>query len=285
MAQKFSEMIALRVDLAFSVEAGFKSYLDEIAGRYADFLASVVRNAEEGLDAVYHMVLLRRSVKRLRLELEQLDESIVEQTHEDDKVRAEATRRRDAVDAKLRQVRSTCRGIYGPESLKRIGIAGLFPRGSARLHRLGLLVQSNLKQPDLGVEPLLKLSFGEDVPNAPAQLAGQLEPELEQLGTLVQLRHRERTKTVGLRLHRREQLEEFDDGIRGIVRIAQGMSRLAGHDELGKRFRPILSRTLRKLKEQEAEEGAGAENAEAPEGGEAEASQSPQEAASEETSA
>lgn len=92
-------------------------------------------------------------------------------------------------------------------------------------------------------------------------------------------------RPLRLRQHRRERIREFDQGIRGIVRIAQGMSRLAGREDLGKRFRPILSRTLRKLEEEKAEEGAGSESGEAPEGTEAEPSQVTEEAASEETSA
>ena len=57
-------------------------------------------------------------------------------------------------------------------------------------------------------------------------------------------------------------IQEFDRGIRGIVRIAQGISRLAGREDLGQRFRPILRRTLRQLDEQASEEGDAPESGE-----------------------
>ncbi len=110
--------------------------------------------------------------------------------------------------------------------------------------------------PDLGLQPQIELDLGDGVPAPTAQLAGQLEGQLQQLSDRVKARHRERRKVVGLRLHRQILIQEFDRGIRGIVRIAQGISRLAGREDLGKRFRPILQRTLRQLDEA-AEEGTG----------------------------
>ncbi len=128
---------------------------------------------------------------------------------------------------------------------------------------------------------------GDGVPAPTAQLAGQLDGQLQQLADRVKARHRERRKVVGLRLRRQILIQEFDRGIRGIVRIAQGISRLAGRDDLGRRFRPILRRTLRQLEEQAAEEaaGAGAEAGDGVEGVEADASQAPEEASSQEATA
>ena len=64
-------------------------------------------------------------------------------------------------------------------------------------------------------------------------------------------------------------IREFDFHVRGIVRMAQGMFRLAGRSDLALRIRPILRRVLRKLEDQEAKEaedagdaGTGAEGAE-----------------------
>jgi len=283
MAEKFSEMITTRVDLAQSLEAGFHSYLGELAGGYRRYLAPVVKKDEPELDPGYQLVLLRRSVRRHRLDLEKLDAKVVKQAQEIARASAAIARSRDAVDSKLRAVRSTCRGIYGEEGVTQIRVDGLFPRGAARLRRFGLTVQSNLEQPDLGLEPRIELDLGEDVPAPTAQLASQLGGELTQLGDLVELRHRGRKKVTRLRLHRQRLIAEFDRGIRGIVRIAQGISRLAGREDLGQRFRPILRRTLRKLDEQAPEEGEGVEN-EAPEGAEVEAPETSAEAASEETS-
>ncbi|MEM7356588.1 MAG: hypothetical protein AAF657_37580, partial [Acidobacteriota bacterium] len=258
MALKFSEMIALRTDLALSLEAGFDNYLEEVAGGYGDYLAPVLDEGEPAIDARFQMVLLRRSVERHRNRLDNLDEGVIGQSHDDEKVRAEINQQRDAVDNKLRLVRSTCRGIFGPESLARVGLKGIFPRGPARLLRFGLVVRASLENPDLGLEPLLDLDAGADeaTPSASVRLAAQLDPELSRLGELVNRRHQQRRRTVAIRLGRQEVIREFDSNIRGIVRMAQGMFRLAGRNDLGLRFRPILQRALRRLKSEEGESGA-----------------------------
>ena len=284
MALKFSEMVAVRADLALSLEAGFDNYLEEIAGRYGDYLAPVLEEGETALDARFQMVLLRRSVERHRRRLDDLDEGVIEQTHGDEKVRAEINRRRDSADGKLRLVRSTCRGIYGRKSLGRLGLKGEFPRGASRLHRFGLVVKTSLENPDLGLEPLLDLDVGrEGAASTPAQLAAQLDPELSQLEALLGSRHQERRKSVGIRLQRQQLIQEFDDSIRGIIRMAQGMSRLAGRSDLGKRFRPILQRALRKLKDRKTEEAAEAKIDAAAEVTGAEVTEATEAAVSEET--
>ncbi len=245
----------------------------------------MVEEGDPDLDPNYHIVLLRRSVRRHRLRLEEHDAKVVKQAQEIAVASAAVGESRDAVDSKLRAVRSTCRGVYGRPSLPLIGVVGLFPRGAARLGRFGLTVKSNLEKPDLGLEPQIELDLGEGVPAPTAQLAGQLGDQLQELGDRVKARHRERRTVVGLRLHRQLLIQEFDRGIRGIVRIAQGISRLAGREDLGKRFRPILQRTLRQLEEQAAEEGAGAETGDGVEGAEADASQAPEEAPPQEATA
>ncbi len=123
------------------------------------------------------------------------------------------------------------------------------------------------------------------MPAPTAQLAGHLEGQLQKLTDRVETRHWERRKVIGLRLRRRVLIQEFDRGIRGIVRIAQGISRLAGREDLGRRFRPILRRRLRQLAEQPAEEVAGAETGDGVEGVEAEASLPPEESAPPEAAA
>ena len=252
MALKFSEMIALRTNLARSIEAGFDKYLEEIAEGYGDYLTPVLADGETAPDVRLHLVLLRRWVKRHRLHIESLDDGVVEQTHDDQKVRAELYQRRDAVDSKLRLVRLTCRGVYGPESLGRIGLKGNFPRGPVRLQRFARVVKASLGNPDLGLEPLLDLGSKEGT-STPAQLAAQLDPELSELGELLTSRHQERRKAANVRSQRQREIQEFDHHIRGIVRMAQGMFRLAGRDDLGRRFRPILRRVIRKLKVKEAD--------------------------------
>ena len=66
MAEQFSEMITTRVDLAQSLEAGFDSYLDDLADGYRRYLAPVVEDQEPELDPGHHIVLLGRSVRRHR---------------------------------------------------------------------------------------------------------------------------------------------------------------------------------------------------------------------------
>jgi len=82
MAEKSSEMITLRVDLAQSLEAGFVSFLGDLAGGYGRYLAPVVQEKEAGFDPRYQMVLLRRSVKRHRLLLEKHDAKVMNQAKE-----------------------------------------------------------------------------------------------------------------------------------------------------------------------------------------------------------
>ncbi len=230
-------------------------------------------------------MLLRRSVRRHRLRLEEHDAKVVKQAQEIAAASAAVGESRDALDSKLRAVRSTCRGVYGQPSLPQIGVVGLFPRGAARLRRFGLTVKSNLEKPDLRLKPQIEFDLGDGVPAPAAQLAVQLDGKLRQLADRVKTRHRERRKVVGLRLRRQILIQEFDRGIRGIVRIAQGISRLAGREDLGRRFRPILRRTLRQLEEQAAEEDTGTETGDGVEGVEADASQAPEETPSQEATA
>jgi uncharacterized membrane protein len=49
--------------------------------------------------------------------------------------------------------------------------------------------------------------------------------------------------------------------VRAIVRTTQGILRLAGRDDLAERFRPILRRSLRRIKKAEAEEAAEEQSA------------------------
>ncbi len=143
----------------------------------------MAKDEDPALDPAYQIRLLRRSVQRHRLRLETHDARVVKQAQEIAIASAAVNKCRDTVDTKLRAVRSTCRGIYGPASLPLIGVAGLFPRGAARLHRLGLTVKSNLEKPDLGFEPQIELDLGEGVPAPTAQLAGQLGDQLQELST------------------------------------------------------------------------------------------------------
>ncbi len=289
MALKFSEMIAVRVDLALFLEAAFESYLEEIAQGYGDFLMPVLADGEPEIDARHQLVLLSRKVKHHRGRIESFDEGLIEQLHGDEKVRAEIERRTVAVDGKLRLVRSAYRGFYGLKNLGRAGLQGDFERGPVRLHRQALLVKSSLENPELGLEPLLELHLADEEGKAgtsiASQLGAQLDPEVSRLGELLDERHQERSRSTDVRLRRQEVIREFDFTVRGIVRMAQGMFRLAGRSDLASRIRPILQRVIRKLEDQEAKEDAEAATEAAPESTETETTSTPETTTSEETTA
>ncbi len=288
MAVIFSEMCAVRTDLALKIEAAFKNYLDDIAQGYGAYLTPVLEEGETAPDVKLMLELLGRKVKQHRQRIDSLDEEVLEEAHGDDKVRAELDQRITAVDAKLRLVRSAYRGFYGRANLGRVGLDREFQRGAVRLHREAVVVKASLISPDFNLQPLLEIELTdrEGKPKSmAAQLAGQLDPELSRLSELLDERHHERSKTTDARLQRQEVIREFDFNIRGIVRMAQGMFRLAGRSDLATRIRPILRRVLRKLDDQKAQENAGAENdaeVEAtPEGGETEPQQTGEAAAPE----
>ena len=268
MAVSFFKMSALRIDLAHNLEAGFDNYRSALTGGYADFAAPLLEDGETAPDVGFHVELMKRAVIHQRQRLQTFDGGVVEQSHEDDKVRAELNRRQNAVEGKMRRVRDVCRGMFGREGVVRVGLKDEPPRRSVDLYQHGIGVKAKLKNPDLGLEPVLVIETGEGVESSSSQLAAQLEPELSELGELIAGRHWESRKSADVRSRRRQVLQDFDREIRAIVRTAQGMFRLAGRDDLAERFRPILRRVLRRLNKARAEE-AEAENAAREDGTEA----------------
>ncbi len=200
---------------------------------------------------------MKRGVARSRQRLVSFDSPLLEQKHEDAKVRAEIERRRGAVDGKLRGVRHVCRGMFGDEGIARVGLKEEPPLSAFRLWEHGKTVKESLENPDLGLKPLIEIDTGEGVATPTAQLAARLEPQLGELGELVGDRHEENRKSADLRSRRRRAIEAFDHDVRAIVRTAQGMFRLAGRDDLAERFRPLLRRVSRRKKTTETEEAAG----------------------------
>ncbi len=258
MAVVFSEMIARRIDLALNLEAGFDNFLEAIGTGYDRFVAPLLEDGETAPDIRFHLQLMQRNVAQGRQRLESFGSPVVEQTHEDDKVRVEIELHRDAVDGKLRLVRHVCRGFYGPKGVARVGLKEEPPRSASRLHEHGVTVKKSLENPELGLKPLLKVETGDSVPTAPSQLATQLEPELSELGELLSERHQERRKSAETRTQRRLVIQEFDHDVRAIVHTTKGMLRLAGRDDLAERFRPILQRFSRRIKKADADEAAEA---------------------------
>ncbi len=254
MAPKFSEMTALRVDLAHNLEAGFDNYLDTVANGYGAFVAPLLEEGETAPDIRFQLELLKRGVAHRRQRLEGLDDGVVGQSLEDAKVRAELERRMDRVDGKIRLVRHFCRGYFGADGVRRTGLKGEPPRGAWRLHEHGKTVKASLDNPDLGLKPQIELELGEGAEPPQAQLAQQLEPELSELGELVGGRHQENRKSADVRSRWRLEIRDFDHDVRATVRTTQGLLRLAGRDDLAERFRPILRRIVRRIQKAQSEE-------------------------------
>ena len=146
------------------------------------------------------------------------------------------------------------------------GLQGNFPRSSSKLYEKALLVQTSLADLDLGLEPLIVVSE-DDPANTPVCLANQLEPELTALGRLLDTQSVENRESADVRSRRRQVIRTFDHNIRAIIRMTQGMLRLAGRDDLARRFRPTLRRIVRRLRPAQADAGAEAASA-APDSGE-----------------
>ena len=289
MAVSFFKMSAIRIDLARNLEAGFDNYQEVLASGYADFAAPLLEDGETAPDVSFQVELMKRAVAKNRRRLETFDGGVVEQIHEDDKVRAELARRHAAVAGKIRRMRDVCRGMHGPKSLRRVGLRKEPEKGSMNLYQQGLAIKASLENTDLGLDSVLEIATGEGVERPSVQLAKQLEPELSELGGLIASRHQENRRSADVRSRRRRVLKDFDRDVRAIVRTAQGMFRLAGRDDLAARFRPILRRVLRRLNKVQAEEAQAeaadqaAETATAEVAGSAESGETPATAASDQT--
>ena len=67
--------------------AGFDNYLEEIG--YDSFVAPLLEEGETPPDVRFQLELIKRGVARSRRRLASFDSPLLEQTHEDAKVRAE----------------------------------------------------------------------------------------------------------------------------------------------------------------------------------------------------
>ena len=246
MSLKFSEMTALRVDVALNLEAGFTHYLDEMTEGYGVFVTPLLEEGETVPDIRFHLEILKRGVANGRRRLQDAAPGIIDQTHEDAKVSSSIADRMKALEGKLRQVRHMCRGIYGLGGVERLGLKQEPPRAASRIYEHAKTVKTSLLKPDLGLEPLIEIEVGEGIATPPEQMAARLEPELSELGELVDDRHQENRKSVDIRLRRQQVFRDFDSGVRAIVRTTQGLLRLAGRDDLAERFRAILRRATRR---------------------------------------
>lgn len=241
MPVKDTEMVARRVDLAKNLSAGIDAYAAEVAVGHADYLAPALGEGETVFDTRQQLVLMSRRATQHRQTLESLDDGVLVQTHLTDNVRFSIEKLMGVVDGKLRAIRHTVRGAFGPAGVRRVGLAGRFPAKASGLYRRARLVQMSLRQPGLALDPVLD-SPGDEPTITPSVLADKLEPELSQLGGFVDSRHAEIRVDDGVRSRRREAVAEFDRGISAIVLIVKGILRAAGRDDLVARFRSTLRR-------------------------------------------
>ncbi len=258
MTLKISEMISQRLDLANVLVAGIDTSLDEVGSGFDDYFAPVLAEGEEPFDARRQLVLIRRKVVGRRETLVALNADVVAQIHDKSKVRVDVDDLADVVVDKLRSVRHTCRGLFGPDGVARSGLRGRFPERPLRVHERAELVQTSLRNPDLGLKPRLKVvatnGDGEEEKGlTPADLAEELEPEVTLLGEALKARYAENREEMSARSLRRRGIEDFDKEIRALVSIVRGIFQLAGREDLAERFSTALRRYTRRSKKDETE--------------------------------
>ncbi|HEX9732917.1 MAG TPA: hypothetical protein VGG06_13145 [Thermoanaerobaculia bacterium] len=255
MAVKLSEMVTRRVELGKGLKAGIDTAAAELAEGFGTFLNPVVAEGETPPDVHYHVVLIGRSVDHEVLKIVQADRGVLGQVHDSDTVSFDIGELADGVGLKLRAVKHTFRGLYGLDSLKRVGLKGEFPRRPLALYDRGRLVQTSLRNPDMGLQPVLDFTGEEGMVITPAVLANRLEPELTSLGHFVDTRFTDNREDAAMRLLRQRAIAEFDENVKALVRIVQGMFRLAGRPDLAARFRSTLRRLRRRLEQEPVDPG------------------------------
>lgn len=256
MAEQLTQMVLRRVELAKNVGAGIDALLDDAVAGYDEYLAPVVADGEPSVDVRQHLVLLRRKTDSHVETLQGIDVGVLNQTSEKDLVKTELGDLTGKVIVKLRRVTDVTSGVYGKEILPAIGLNGPTSRVPLRLYERGRRSQTLLRGPDLNLRP--KAGFvlgaeGEAGAFSPLALADELEPELTDLGLLVDTRFAGDRGQTAARLRRQRVMEEFDLGMRGIVRIVQGTLLAAGRKDLASQF----STRLRSFARQQGESQEG----------------------------
>jgi hypothetical protein len=191
---------------------------------------------------------LRRKVDFQVETLQGSDMGVLSKTSDTDFLRTELGKLTGEVSGKVRRVTDIARGVYGPESLAAIGLNGRTPQVPLRLYERGRRTQSLLRGPDMKLRPkagLVLSADGETSLFTPPALADELEPELTDLGLLVDTRFEDNRGETIVRLRRQRAVEEFDRGMRGILRIVQGTLIAAGREDLARRFRSRVRRVAR----------------------------------------
>lgn len=260
MTLKISEQISQRRDLGNDISAGIDAAIEDVSSGFGEYLSPVVAEGEEQIDTRHQLVLIRRRVDGHVNDLDALDAGVVEKVHDTDKARLDVDGLSDFVVSTMRSVRHTVRGAFGPDGVARTGLRGRFPSRPLRVYERGRLVQTSLRNPDLGLKPALKVvakgegQVEEEGPGLkPSDLAAEFEPALTQLGDTLKARYADKREDIDARYLRQNGIKTFDRHIRGIVRILQGIFVLAGRDDLARRFTTRLPRFIRRLNEAEDE--------------------------------
>ena len=251
MAEQLTHMILRRVELGKTVGAGIDALLDEAAAGYGAYLAPVTADGEPSVDLRQQLVLLRRKIDAHVEALKGIDVGVLTQTSEKDLVKTELDELTGKVIVKLRRVIDTASGVFGKEILPAIGLSGATSRAPLRLYERGRRAQTLLRGPDLNLRPKAGFALGPDGESAVSALAlaEELEPELTELGLLVDTRFAGDRGQTAARTRRGRAVEEFDLGMRGIVRIVQGTLLAAGREDLARQFRTRLRRLARQQRD------------------------------------
>lgn len=242
MTPQDPELVTKRIRVARDLEATFDTYTEHAVIGYDAFLVPALEEGESLPDCRRHLMLLKRRVVQNREELETTNGSILGGLNEKGQLNLDLNATIDLVLGAMRDVRHSCHGLFGPEFVELTGLKGFFPRTGDRLYSKGRIVQSSLRNPDLALKPkIVSAVEGEQAKSLQApDLANHLEPHLTNLGTMVSTRIHGNRGAQDLITLRTQAAENFDLNIRGIVRIASGILRVAGHRDAAKRFRATL---------------------------------------------
>lgn len=260
MAVKDSRTVAQRIEVGKTLLAGLETHGPKIVQGQNDFFSPSLTEGETLFDTQQQLDLLKRRVEYHLADLGNLDIRVTDQVHDTDDVRGRIERLRQHVDAKLRALRHTCRGMYGQEHLDRFALFGRFPRGSKSLFRRARLVQHSLNA-DLDVEPTLDFST-EEGSLTPQRVAAQLEPELTELGEFVDTGYKTQRDDTDVRARRQQAVANFDRGVGAVVQMVKGLLRASGQDDLVTRFRVTFRRIDRQTPSETSTDDATPEPAE-----------------------
>ncbi len=164
---------------------------------------------------------------------------------------APARARRDdaasALGARINDLRSTIRGLYGEEAASSI-VAGPTPTDATMLARFAGEVVSNLRTATFGTPRLDGATF------APSAAANAIEAGRAVLADALKVTAREEREGQVTLAEKTRAIAEYDRVFRGVATVFNGLLVLAGEDDLARKVRPSVRRPGRTVEQAEAEE-------------------------------